>query len=118
MICDVCEKEISKNGSIVVDFNELHRYEEEKDEWNRKRENKTILEPQDLLAHPESVKWKCVHDSCVPDSQQYIIEFDRFDTVEKAFHWTLHLMDKTWFHRTDWRAAIDKFFPEISNLGV
>ncbi len=112
--CEVCGKSVAeKEGILSISFRDVREVQEGEREW-RKVHPGPILTPKDLMSLPSSVRWVWHHASCSIDGASYEIEGESLDTHEKALHWTIHLMEKKWFHFTDWRGVIEKFYPECS----
>jgi len=112
--CDVCEKEVEvKDGILSISFKEIRDVQEREAMW-KKNHPGPLLDVAEVMAFPHRVRWMWHHCRCNMNGSSYQIEGSRFDTHEKALHWTLHLMEKNWFRFTDWRGVIEKFYPECS----
>jgi hypothetical protein len=111
--CDVCRKSVElKDGVLSISFQKVREVQDQKGRWEKTYPG-PVLTVGDILASPPRVSWVWHHANCNnADGSSYEIEGDRFDTHEKAIHWTLHLMEKNWFRFTDWRGVIEKFYPE------
>jgi len=108
--CQVCGKPVStEQGILTVYENELHEYEGQHLEWEKKHpldENGArLLSGKDMAELPDMVEWHWGHAHCFSTSG-YEIEYSRFDTIPKALSWTLHLMEKRWLEFTTWESAV------------
>ncbi len=111
--CDVCGEAVSvKNGVLSVSMAEIDRYRDAQDSFRGKHRGEAIVSADEFLQHPRLVQWKWCHSKCVTGSA-YEIEAERFDSLPKAMHWTLHLMGKVWFSCTNWRAVVMRLYPGI-----
>ena len=109
--CDICGGDVSReNGVLSISFREVREVQQAHQEFDKKHSG-CVLHVSDFMTLPERVHWKWAHSKCNSQSS-YQIEASRFDMVEKALHWTVHLIDKNWFEFTDWREVIHRFFPE------
>lgn len=113
--CDVCGKDVQlSDGILSISFRTIRQVQEKREEF-KKNHPGPVLTVGEVMAFPPCVSWIWHHANCNnADGSSYEIEGDRFDTHEKALHWTLHLMEKNWFRFTDWRGVIEKFYPECS----
>ena len=62
------------------------------------------------MTMPPSIPWLWSHAACLPDTNDYDIAAERFNTVGKVLDWTLHLMTKTWFDPIPWADAVRRFY--------
>ena len=62
-----------------------------------------FAEVGDLFPLPApTIAFRACHQSCDPDERQgYWFGVERAETLEQWVLWTLHLVEKTWFGRTD-----------------
>ncbi len=110
--CDVCGEVVSlKDRVLSVSKAEIERYREAQEAF-RNRHRGPFIMVTEFLEHPGLVTWKWSHSRCVNGSA-YEIEAERFDSLPKAMHWTLHLMGKVWFGCTNWRAVVTRLYPGI-----
>jgi hypothetical protein len=108
----VCGQEVEmKDGILSISFKEIRDIQEREAAW-KKAHPGPVLEVREVLAFPSRVQWTWHHCKCSVKGSSYEIEGKRFDTVEKALHWTIHLMGKNWFQFTNWRSVIARFYPE------
>ncbi len=111
--CDVCGKEVQLgDGVLSISFQKVREVQDQKAKWEKAHPG-PVLNVGDVLASPPCVSWTWHHCKCNV-SGCYEIEASRFDSIEKAMQWTIHLMEKNWFKFTDWRGVIEKFYPECS----
>ncbi len=112
-VCDKCKQTVSLNeGMLSVFYKEVQGHEEKVKLYEQKHTEKSgiqITSLKSLLEYPDAVKWHWGHPKCMPDSM-YEIEISRFDNVDKALDWTLHLMEKDWFASTNWRETVERFY--------
>jgi len=109
--CDVCGKAVSiEDGGLWISFKKVRDVQEARVAWekNHKADVSGVI---DWLGYPGSIPWVWGHAGCGAEAS-YWIEASRFDTVTKALHWTIHLMDKNWLESTRWQDAIRRFYPE------
>lgn len=111
--CDVCGVQVKiEEGVLSISFITIREVQEKREEF-KKNHPGPVLTVGEVMAFPERVPWRWHHFGCNVDGS-YSIEATRFDTIEKAMHWTLHLMEKNWFEFTDWRGLISRLYPECS----
>lgn len=100
--CQICGKPVSSNqGLITIYKKDLSAFEKSKKIWEGKHPKDEPYAAKDLAEFPCSVEWHWGHSKCLKEGM-YEITYDRFDTVEKALSWTLHMMDKPWVDQTNW----------------
>jgi hypothetical protein len=110
--CDECGKNVKlKDGILSIPFQKVREVQDQRGRWEKTHPG-PVLTVGDVVTFPPRVSWGWHHASCNANGSSYEIEGTRFDTIEKAMNWTLHLMEKNWFEFTDWRSVIEKFFPE------
>ncbi len=111
--CDVCGEVVSlKDGVLSVSKAEIERYREAQEAFREKHRGEAFISVDEFLQHPSLVPWKWSHSRCVNGSA-YEIEADRFNSLEKAMRWTLHLMGKNWFCCTNWRDVVTRLYPGV-----
>ena len=109
--CEVCGGPVlTRQGVLLITHSDLDRYESEESEWEAKhptpKNGAITLNMADAAAFPRKVHWLWGHTGCLPPDEMYWISANRLNTLGKALHWTLHLMGKSWFRKTDWRDVI------------
>jgi hypothetical protein len=110
--CDLCGRDVQlKDGVLSISFREIRAVQSAEDEF-RKAHSGPVLDARDIADFPDKVAWKWRHYWCDPGEFSYDIEWLRFNTIQLALHWTLHLMAKNWFQFTNWRSVIERFYPE------
>lgn len=56
---------------------------------------------------PNPAEWQCVCDSCYPENESALYQFDIPVTWEAWINWTAHLMGKNWLDDTNWKYLLD-----------
>lgn len=62
----------------------------------------------DDIPEPVIARWKVQHAKCdtQPDEECYWIPVERMTTAVDVLERTVHLMEKTWFHCTNWNSVL------------
>ncbi len=107
--CQVCGKDVTTEQGVITIFGkDITEYETLYREWKEshsQQQNEGVYTSEDLAELPLMIDWHWGHDKCLKPGM-YEITYDTFDTVEKAFAWTLHMMDKSWVNHTHWEEMV------------
>ena len=100
-----------KDAALFISFKDIQETQDRVTAW-RAKHTEPILSAGDIMTFPDRLPWKWAHYGCDDSTGVYQIEGDRFNSLQKAIAWTLHLMTKNWFEFTDWASTVRRFFPE------
>ena len=113
--CDVCDNVIgnSSDGWVYITQEEILRAYEVDKAWRDFDEETSgkVYTIDALINLPTYSVWstacrECFDSGKVVEVESYDIEVDRISTYKDALDWTLHLMEKDWFHRTNWDSTV------------
>lgn len=104
--CDACGLAVTlEEGSMWVWVGACVDYKEAiaAVDWD-----KPMKGPPDLPVRPE---WMWGHKTCGSNQhQEYWIDAEGIDTVEKALAWTLHFTEKTWVVWGAWERLLRRLY--------
>jgi hypothetical protein len=115
--CQVCRKPVSTaQGRITIYRPELSLYTQRYREWEADHAHgyEKSLDGEEVSDVPPRVAWHWGHAECLEEGM-FEIPYARFNTIEKAMAWTLHLMKKPWFKYTNWDFVIKSHY-DLPNL--
>lgn len=109
--CNACGKPVRTKGHLVMDYDDLHRYEKTERERlareaRKQSEAGTSWVPVDLDAFlaegAQPTSWGVFHHGCDPKPERngYYIEIERANTWPKLADWAAHLIEKGWANST------------------
>lgn len=105
--CDICAQPVTiDDGSIWVSSNLISMRQDAVRAWSEANPS-LAHDMATLMTIPEKVEWRWGHRNCSdPDGDDYSFAAKRFDSVDRALGWSLHLFSKTWIHDTNWELFV------------
>jgi len=111
--CDVCSEPVDEQTG-VISLNTWAALQRRRgfERWKEEHlvgDDRSVDLGQ-LATMPEHVPWVWSHVRCEPKGVGYDIAATRFNTLAKAFGWTLQLLEKQWFDPHAWKLLVRRFY--------
>jgi len=118
--CQLCGGLIKDgDGYVELPNRERTRHARETSEWEAEHpwpaSGFRCLPVSELEKLPREPHWWAIHRGCDPRPEEdgYWFDVGRIRSLAEVIDWTAHLMEKNWFHETDWSRLLYR----INRLG-